>query len=98
MKPTMTIPATPFRVLGYQESPLKHDGTSPKNRWWVSVEVEDKQYKVGIRRESCSIRLPLELRDHPMAKEIKGAAAKIITEVLLSRRMPVAALGQSLSP
>src|SRR6201999_3022277 len=75
----------PFRVLGYRESPLKHDGTFPRNRWWVSVEVDGKIHEVSIRDETFGVHLPPELRKHQLGKAIKSAASRYLAADLLPK-------------
>jgi hypothetical protein len=74
----------PFRILQVRRTPLRQDGTEPRNSYVVDVEVEGIVHNVYFRRSSGA-HIPHSLKGHPNALAIKAAVTRAILDPLLAR-------------
>ena len=56
----------PFRILRYEDAGTKADGSPMHNKYWVTVEVDGNEHKVGLRSVTYRPQVQKELLGHPL--------------------------------
>jgi hypothetical protein len=64
----------PFRILRYEDAGTRADGSPMYNKYWVTVEVDGNEHKVGLRSVTYKPQVQKELLGHPLRSEIEAAA------------------------
>lgn len=74
-----------FHILRYRQAEPHPDGTRNRNSYFVEVEVNGVVHEVGIVRANGRAQVPLELKGHPLAQDIKTAALGFVLQDLQTK-------------
>ena len=77
-----------FRILRIDMNPPRHDGTPPRNKCMVQIEIDAAVHTVPVRSEQGNVHIPASLKHHPLRERIKTAVSS--AALLAERgRLPV---------